>query len=207
LHDEVDLIVADGTPLVWASLIAGTPLPERVTGSNLIWSICEAASRRRVPVFLLGGNPGIADRAAKVLVDRYEGLRIAGTICPPFGFEEDAEELRRIERRVVEAEPGIVLLGLSFPKQDLLIRRLRGSLPHSSFIGVGAGFNFVSGEISRAPRWTHDLGLEWAHRLYKEPRRLAKRYLVKGMPFVFRLLTSATWHRCLRHGADSGWGW
>lgn len=205
LIEEADLVVADGMPLLWASRVAGAPLPERVAGADLVWSLCEEAASAQVSVFLLGGNPGAAEQAAAVLAERYPGLRIAGTLCPPFGFEQDEEELRRIERRVAEAEPGIVLVGLGFPKQDVLIRRLRGSLPGSSFVGVGVSFSFVCGEISRAPRWTQALGLEWAHRLSREPRRLARRYLVQGLPFALRLLASAAGHR-LRRGSDAGWG-
>lgn len=206
LLGEVDLIVADGTPLLWASRLAGAPLPGRVAGSDLIWSLCKEAASAKVPMFLLGGNPGVADRAAAVLLDRYPGLSIAGTLCPPFGFNRDEDELRRIELGVAEARPGIVLVGLGFPKQDLLIRRLRRSLPGASFVGVGASFSFVCGEIPRAPRWTQNIGLEWAHRLSREPRRLARRYLLQGLPFAVRLLASAAGHR-LRGGIDPAWGW
>jgi N-acetylglucosaminyldiphosphoundecaprenol N-acetyl-beta-D-mannosaminyltransferase len=77
LIDEADLVVADGMPLIWASRLAGEPLPERVAGSSMVWSICEIASARGQSVFLLGGDPGVAERAAKVFQDRYPGLRIA----------------------------------------------------------------------------------------------------------------------------------
>lgn len=206
LIEAADLLVADGTPLLWASRLAGAPLPERVAGSDLIWSLCEQAASERVSVFLLGGNPGVAERAAAILSGRYAGLEIAGTLCPPFGFEDDEAELRKIERTVAEKRPGLVLVGLGFPKQDMLIRHLRRSLPGASFVGLGASFSFVCGETPRAPRWTQRLGLEWAHRLCMEPRRLARRYLVQGLPFALRLLASAARHR-LRRSSRSGWGW
>jgi N-acetylglucosaminyldiphosphoundecaprenol N-acetyl-beta-D-mannosaminyltransferase len=208
LIQEADLIVADGAPLVWASMLAGTPLPERIAGSNMIWSISEAASCRDLSVFLLGGNPGVADRAAQVLQETYPGLQVAGTLCPPFGFESDTDVLRHIRRQVVDAAPRIVFVGLPFPKQELLIRHLRGALPHTSFIGLGASFSFVAGESSRAPRWTHSLGLEWFYRLLQEPRRLSRRYLIEGAPFALRLLTSATWQRLPLHiSGKANWGW
>ena len=204
LIDEADMVVADGMPLIWASRIAGEPLPERVSGSNMVWSICEAASTRRQSVFLLGGDPGVAERAADVFRDRYPGLEIAGTACPPVGFENDEQELDHIQRRVSEAAPQIVFVALGFPKQDLLIRSLRRSLPNASFLGVGISLSYATGDVSRAPSWICGLGLEWAYRLSQEPtRRLVRRYLVDGLPFGLRLLTSATWHR-VRRGAS--WG-
>jgi N-acetylglucosaminyldiphosphoundecaprenol N-acetyl-beta-D-mannosaminyltransferase len=207
LIDEADLVLADGIPLIWASRLAGAALPERVAGSNIIWSISEAASRRDVSVFLLGGDPGVADRAAQVLRERYAGLAVVGTLCPPLGFETDAQELERIRRTVEEADPQIVFVGLGFPKQDLLIRRLRRLLPSASFIGVGISLSFVAGDVSRAPSWTHKLCLEWAYRLLQEPQRLVRRYLLAGVPFALRLLTSAAWQRIRARADRAQWGW
>ena len=137
LIDDADLVVADGMPLIWASRLSGEPLPERVSGSSMVWSICEAACARRQSVFLLGGDPGVAQRAADVFRGHYPGLEIAGTACPPVGFEKDEQELARIQRQIVEAAPHVVFVALGFPKQDLLIRMLRRSLPRASFLGVG----------------------------------------------------------------------
>jgi exopolysaccharide biosynthesis WecB/TagA/CpsF family protein len=206
LIDRADLVVADGAPLVWASRLAGAPLPERIAGSNMIWSISEAASHRGASVFLLGGDPGVAERAAQVLRRHYVDLTVAGILCPPIGFEKDAQELDRIQREIAEAAPQIVFVGLGFPKQDVLIERLRRVHPQASFIGVGISFSFVAGEVSRAPTWTHRLGLEWLYRLIQEPRRLVHRYLVQGMPFILRLLASATWHRVHKQHGGTNWG-
>ena len=206
LIDEADLVVADGMPLIWASRLAGASLPERVAGSNIIWSISEAASNCQQSIFLLGGDPGIAERAAEVLLERYDGLEIAGFLCPPMGFEKDAEELDRIEDQITRVAPQIVFVGLGFPKQDLLIRRLRGALPGASFIGVGISLSFVVGEVRRAPSWTHRLGLEWFYRMWQEPGRLVRRYLVEGVPFAFLLLTSAVCHR-IKRSTGAHWGW
>jgi N-acetylglucosaminyldiphosphoundecaprenol N-acetyl-beta-D-mannosaminyltransferase len=199
LIDEADLVVADGMPLIWASRLAGEPLPERVSGSSMVWSICEAASLSQQSVFLLGGDSGVAERAADIFRARYPGLEIAGTACPPLGFERDEQELHRIERQVAEAEPRIVFVALGFPKQDHLIRILRSSLPHVSFLGVGISFSYATGDVSRAPAWICRLGLEWAYRLSQEPtRRLARRYLIDGLPFGLRLMASAARRRVRR---------
>ena len=207
LIDDADLIVADGTPVIWASRLAGTSLPERIAGSNMIWSICEAAASSRSSVFLLGGDPGVADRAAQVLRERYVGLEVAGTSCPPMGFDKDERELDRIRRQVRDAAPRIVLVGLGFPKQDVIIRHLRDVLPQASFIGVGISLSFVAGETSRAPQWTHRLGLEWFYRLLKEPKRLVRRYLFHGVPFALKLFASAVWNRIYVGRVGSHWGW
>ncbi len=206
LIDEADLVVADGMPLIWASRLAGVPLPERVSGSSMVWAICKAASARRQRVFLLGGDPSVAERAAQIFRDSYPNLEIAGTECPPIGFETDEQELCRIRRRVADAAPQIVFVALGFPKQDLLIRTLRTSIPNASFLGVGISLSYVTGDLSRAPSWICQLGLEWAYRLSQEPtRRLARRYLVDGLPFALRLMASAVWHRVRRGHPDARW--
>jgi N-acetylglucosaminyldiphosphoundecaprenol N-acetyl-beta-D-mannosaminyltransferase len=205
LIDSADLVVADGAPLTWASRLAGARLPARVAGSNLIWSISEAASHRNVSMFLLGGDPNVAERAACILRERYSGLEIVGTLCPPFGFENDEQMLERIRHEVTEANPRLVLVGLGFPKQDIMITHLRKTLPRASFIGVGISFSFVAGDVPRAPRWMHTLGLEWAYRLAQEPRRLANRYLVLGVPFALRLLGSAARYRMRNNKSDTSW--
>lgn len=199
LIDEADLVVADGMPLIWASHLVGEPLPERVSGSSMIWSICEAASARQQSVFLLGGDPGVSERAAQVLRVTYPNLKIAGTTCPPLGFENDEQELTRIQAQVIAAAPEIVLVALGFPKQDRLIRVLRNSLPAASFLGVGISLSYVTGDLARPPDWICRIGLEWAFRLAQEPtRRLVRRYLVNGLPFALRLAMFATWHRITR---------
>ena len=208
LIDEADLVVADGMPLIWASRLAGEPLPERVSGSNMVWSICEGASARGQSVFLLGGDHGVAERAADIFRERYPSLEIAGTACPPVGFESNEQELERIRRQVTESAPQIVFVALGFPKQDLLISDLRKSLPHVSFLGVGISLSYATGDVSRAPGWICGLGLEWAYRLSQEPtRRLARRYLLHGLPFGLRLMMSATRHRIRRESPGAAWGW
>lgn len=191
LIGAADVVVADGMPLVVASRIAGVPLPERVAGSSMVVPIAQRAAQRGVSVFLLGGEPGIADRAREALVEAAPGLEVAGVHCPPFGFEDDEEALATIERALIEADPGIVLLALSFPKTDNLITRLKPVLPRTSFMGVGIALSFVAGERRRAPAWMRRAGLEWLHRVISEPRRLWRRYLVHGLPFAARLVAAA----------------
>lgn len=192
LLDEADLVVADGMPLIWASRLAGKPLPERVAGSSMVWSICEAAQANRLSIFMLGGDPGVAARAAEVFRRTFPGLEIACTSRPLMGFDNDAQELRRVESEVIAAAPEIVFVALGFPKQDVLIRMLTKSVPKASLLGVGISLSYVTGDLSRAPTWVCRVGLEWAYRLAQEPtRRLARRYLVDGLPFSIRLMVAA----------------
>jgi N-acetylglucosaminyldiphosphoundecaprenol N-acetyl-beta-D-mannosaminyltransferase len=188
---ETDLRLADGMPLVWASRLQRTPLPERVAGSDLIWRLTSRAAGAGRSIYLLGGNPGSAEGAAGELTARNPSLRVAGMYCPAFGFENDPAALQAIEAGVVAASPDIVFVGLGSPKQERLIRRLRRVLPRAWFLGVGVSFSFTAGEIDRAPKWMRRVGLEWCHRLAKEPGRLWKRYLLHGLPFAARLFMAS----------------
>jgi N-acetylglucosaminyldiphosphoundecaprenol N-acetyl-beta-D-mannosaminyltransferase len=188
-----ELRLADGMPLVWASRLQLTPLPERAAGSDLIWELCGRAARDGRSVFFLGGNPGAAEAAARTLQARSPDLKIAGTECPPMGFETDPDYMKTLTDRLVASSPDIVLVALGSPKQERLIVTLRPRLGRAWFLGIGVSFSFVSGEIKRAPSWMRRTGLEWVHRLAQEPSRLARRYLVHGIPFAIRLLGGSLW--------------
>jgi N-acetylglucosaminyldiphosphoundecaprenol N-acetyl-beta-D-mannosaminyltransferase len=195
LFDQADFIVADGAPLVWASRLQGTPLPGRVAGSSLLMSLTHSASEHGRSIYLLGGNPGAAAQASTLLHLENPQLRVAGWHCPPFGFENDASELQTIRRSLTDAQPDIVFVGLGFPKQERLIVSLRKDLPAAWFIPCGISFSFAAGAIPRAPRLLQVLGLEWAHRLVQEPRRLFARYVVYDIPFAFRLMVTSALKR------------
>jgi N-acetylglucosaminyldiphosphoundecaprenol N-acetyl-beta-D-mannosaminyltransferase len=188
---DADIIVADGAPVVWASRIARRPLPERVAGSDLIWTLADAASTEGLSVFLLGGSPGSAEDAQHALRERIPGLRIAGWHCPPSGFEDVPEAINEIIEMLEQAQPDVVFVALGFPKQEIVIDRIRSAAPSAWFIGVGVSIDFVSGRVRRAPSWMQTAGLEWLYRLYREPRKLASRYLIHGIPFAIRLLVWA----------------
>ncbi len=183
-----ELVVADGMPLVWAARILGTPLPERVTGADLIWALSELAARRGWPVYLLGGPQGAPQQAARELTSRFPALRVCGAHAPPYGFDTTPAGRDLVRRKVIAARPRLVFVGLGFPRQDRLIADLRGGLPGAWFLGCGAAIAFAAGTAPRAPEWMRRAGLEWAFRLGSEPGRLARRYLVDDLPFAVRLL-------------------
>jgi N-acetylglucosaminyldiphosphoundecaprenol N-acetyl-beta-D-mannosaminyltransferase len=185
------LVVADGMPLIWASRLRGTPLPERVAGSNLIWSLTAGAARRGASIFLLGGNPGAAEACAERMRSEYPDVRIAGCMAPPHGFEQDERAIDEIIATLRAAAPEIAYVALGFPKQEELALKLATYMPTTWFVGVGISFSFVCGEVRRAPRWMQAAGLEWIHRLAQEPRRLFRRYLIDGLPFAARMFMHA----------------
>ncbi len=203
LAESTTLRLADGMPLVWASRLKRTPLPERVAGSDLVAPLCARAAREGWSVFFLGGNPSAAADAARVLKERSPDLRVAGTRCPPVGFEHDEAYMAALEADLISADPALVFVALGAPKQERVIARLRSLLPRAWFFGIGVTFSFISGEITRAPRWVRAVGLEWAHRLVQEPRRLARRYLLLGLPFAARLLARSVWEGVTRQGQVS----
>jgi N-acetylglucosaminyldiphosphoundecaprenol N-acetyl-beta-D-mannosaminyltransferase len=195
LVDRAELVVADGMPLVWGSRLQGTALPERVAGSSVTLSLAADLAEQGRSLFLLGGNPGVAEAAGRVLAERFRGLRIAGTYCPPFGFERDRTEMQRIREALDATRPDVVYVALGSPKQEWLIDQLRNQRPDLSttwWLGVGISLSFITGEVHRAPWWVQRLGLEWVHRMAQEPRRLFRRYVIDGMPYAACLMI-----RCL----------
>lgn len=198
LIEPADLFLADGMPLIWASRLQRQALPERVTGSNLIHSLTEAAASAHRRVYLLGGEPGTAEQAGGVLAQRHAGLVIAGHECPEFGFDQDEAKLNEMQQRLIDAQPDIVYVALGCPKQERLIVRMREHLPCTWWLGVGISFSFVTGHVRRAPVLIQRLGLEWAHRLVQEPRRLGRRYLIEGLPFAAQLLAGSLRQRLSR---------
>lgn len=188
LYSGADLVVADGMPLIWASKLLGKPLPERVAGSDLFPALCGRAADCGLSVFLFGGAPGTADRAAEVMQGRYPQLRLAGTYCPDYGFEHDADKSQEAVDAVRASQPDLLFVGLGSPKQEQWILQHKDVCGARCSIGVGISFSFACGEVHRAPRWMQRIGLEWFHRLCQEPGRLWKRYLVDDSYFATLVL-------------------
>jgi len=195
LINEASLTVADGMPLIWASRLKGTPLPERVAGAGLILSLTAAAARTKASIFLLGGDPGDGEAAAARLKQLNPALKIAGVICPSPGFENDPLQMAEIGNALHSAKPDIVYACFGFPKQEFVIHALRDRLPSAWFLGLGGSLAIVSGRTRRAPRWMQRAGVEWAWRLGLEPRRLFQRYIINDLPFAIRLLIGSAVQR------------
>lgn len=196
---EPDIVIADGMPLVWASHLQGTPLPERVPGSTTIWMVAEAAAKHGLTTFYLGGGEvDTAIRTAEILSELYPGLKVVGTHYPPFGFEKDEAEVEAMVTAINEAKPDIIFFALSFPKGEYLVKRIKDRCLPALWMGVGISFSFITEDVKRAPRWIRLLGMEWFHRMMQEPQRLYKRYLLHDIPFVFGMLGRAAMKRFQR---------
>lgn len=176
-YADADMVLADGMPVVLASRLLRKPLPERVTGADLVPALFDAASTSRpLTTYLLGAGPGVADRAARNIEARWPSVKVVGTYSPPIGFEKDDAENKGILDRIADCRPDALVVGLGAPKQELWVHRHRHQIAARTAYCVGATIDFLAGEKSRAPRWMQRSGLEWMHRVATEPRRLFRRY-------------------------------
>jgi len=169
--------------LVWLSRLKGLRHVGRVYGPDLMLALCERSVGRGYRHFFYGGAPGIGERLACRLQSRFSGLKVVGTYSPPFRALAPHED-EDIVKRINDASPDIVWVGVSTPKQEIWmaehVKRLRAAV----LIGVGAAFDFHTGRVRNAPAWMGDHGLEWLFRLAQEPRRLWRRYLIRGPEFA-----------------------
>lgn len=188
------LVEPDGMPLVW---LGRRKRAERVAGPDFMPVLVERGVRYGRSHFFYGGAPGVADQVAAHLSARYPGLRVAGTLSPPFR-PLSAEEDEQVTSKINEAQPDYVWVGLGTPKQDLWVADHRPRLAAAALLAVGAAFDLMAGQQRRAPEWMQRTGLEWLYRLEHEPRRLARRYTVVNARFV-ALVARDRLRRSLRH--------
>jgi N-acetylglucosaminyldiphosphoundecaprenol N-acetyl-beta-D-mannosaminyltransferase len=185
--DGAYLNVPDGMPTVWVGRLQGHRSMRRVFGPDLMAELCRRSVAAGTRHYFYGGGPGVAEELAAALQARFPGLQVAGTECPPFrGLE--AEEIADLQARIARLRPDVFWVGLSTPKQEQFMSALAGSLDVGVSIGVGAAFDYHTGRLRDAPAWVKESGLQWAHRLWQEPRRLWRRYTRNIPSFVFLLL-------------------
>jgi len=189
VNRDAAFVLADGMPLVWYSRWRRRPLPERVAGSDLIYALCRRAAQRGYRVFFLGGLPGVADEAASRLCRLFPGLAIAGVEVPPFR-PLTADEHQRMMERIRTAAPDLLFVALGQPKGEIWLHENYRALGVPACVQLGASFDFVAGRVPRAPRWLQRLGLEWAYRIWREPRRMLPRYAANAW-----FLARAWWRR------------
>jgi N-acetylglucosaminyldiphosphoundecaprenol N-acetyl-beta-D-mannosaminyltransferase len=185
------LVAPDGMPTVWVGRLQGKSAMKRVFGPDLMIEVCRRSTYPRIRHFLYGGNPGIVDELSATLRRKIPGIRIVGTFTPPFR-PLDASEQLWLEKQIEAAHPDIVWVGLSTPKQEKFMAANFQRLPVKIMIGVGAAFDIHTGHLKDAPQWIKNAGLQWAHRLYQEPGRLWKRYLVNNSSFLTALSLQLT---------------
>lgn len=181
------LVTPDGMPLVWIAKARGFDDISRVSGADLMETLCDATQDTGIGHFFYGGREGVAERLITLLQERLPGLSVAGHYCPPFRALTPVED-ENVVHNIRNSGARIVWVGISTPKQEFWMRDHVGRLPGVTLIGVGAAFDFHAGMVKRAPRWMQERGLEWLHRLASEPRRLWRRYLIIAPQFVFHVI-------------------
>ncbi|MBS2031482.1 MAG: WecB/TagA/CpsF family glycosyltransferase [Deltaproteobacteria bacterium] len=185
-YRAAELVLCDGQPLLWASRILRTPLPAKVSGSDLVQPLLRRAGERGWRVFLLGGGPGVAAEVARRAKANL-GVNVVGTASPR--IERKASPVDpELVAQIVDARTQLLLVGLGAPKQELWIHRSARAIAPAVSVGVGASLDFLAGHVRRAPPWMSRAGLEWLFRLAQEPRRLWRRYLVDDVRFAPILL-------------------
>ncbi len=189
---RADLAVPDGSGVVWASRRVGQPVPERVPGVDLAAALLERAARKGYRIYLFGGKPGVAERAAEAMRRAHPGLQIAGCRHGYFGPGDEPEIVAGIRA----AQPDLLCVCLGSPKQEKWIGRNAAATGAAVSIGLGGFLDVWAGDAERAPHWMRNLGLEWLFRLYQEPWRFRRMMVLPKFALAVALLAS----RPLRKG-------
>ena len=188
-YDRASMTLADGAPLLWASRFLGIRLPEKLSGSDMVMPMAHLAGVRGWRVYLLGGRPGAAEETARRFRELH-GVNVVGVEAPRIDLADVAGDSPIIER-IRQSRADLVFVALGAPKQELWSERVRSQLQPAVLVSVGASFDFIAGQVRRAPAWLSRIGGEWLFRLAQEPRRLWRRYLVDDPRFVGIVLRSA----------------
>lgn len=190
IHNMAGLVTPDGMPLVWLSIISGYRGVERVYGPDLMLAICNDSAPVRYRHFLYGGTPIALECLRHNFQRRFPTINIVGSYSPPFRSLTPDED-NKVVQLINSAEPQIIWIGLSTPKQELWMADHIGRLNAPVMIGVGAAFDFHAGTKKQAPRWMQRSGLEWLFRVSTEPKRLWRRYLINNPTFILLVIAQA----------------
>lgn len=181
------LTTPDGIPTVWIGHIDGHNKMKQVRGADFMLQVCESSAKTGTRHFLYGGRPGVAELLRDALTSRFPGLQIVGTFTPPFR-PLNAQEEMELHRQLLESRADVLWCGISTPKQERFMAQYIGTLPVRLMVGVGAAFDLNAGLLKDSPVWVRKCGLQWAHRLCQEPRRLWRRYLLNIPRFTWLYL-------------------
>jgi N-acetylglucosaminyldiphosphoundecaprenol N-acetyl-beta-D-mannosaminyltransferase len=174
-------------PMVWMGRLRGHRDMSRVYGPDLMLDVCAWSQKSGCRHFFFGGAPGVAEQLRGNLTARFPNLQVVGCYTPPFR-PLNAEEAKQLQEMVRAAQPDILWVGLSTPKQERFMAEFLPRLDVTLMIGVGAAFDFHTGRVKQAPRWMQRTGLEWLYRMCQEPGRLAKRYLRNNPLFMLKVI-------------------
>jgi N-acetylglucosaminyldiphosphoundecaprenol N-acetyl-beta-D-mannosaminyltransferase len=191
IHNTAGLVVPDGMPLVWLLRRGGYRNSGRVYGPDLMLRLLERSLTQNFTHFLYGATEATLVQLRAKLTARFPGLRVVGSLAPPFRALTPAEDDAVVEA-INRADPDIVWIGLSTPKQEIWMAEHRSRLNARVLLGVGAAFDIHAGRHRQAPGWMQRSGLEWLFRLCQEPRRLGRRYLYNNPRFVLEIIAQKT---------------
>lgn len=181
-----DLTVADGKPISWAQRALGHVSAQQVRGEDLMLAICQKADIENLPIGFFGATEEVLDQLTRTLVERYPNLNVVYTCTPPFRPMTDEEDKQYVAA-INSSDAKVLFVGLGCPRQEIWMADHKDRL-NCVMLGVGAAFDFISGNKRQAPKWIQALGLEWLFRLSSEPKRLWKRYLKHNPRFVWYFL-------------------
>jgi N-acetylglucosaminyldiphosphoundecaprenol N-acetyl-beta-D-mannosaminyltransferase len=185
--ESADIVFADGLPVVWASILLGDRIPERIAGPDFMWSFSRVCAEKGYGIFLMGSEEPYLSKLQKNLHIAFDGINIVGTYSPPFG-KWCRKENKKIVTMINKSKADILWVGISTPKQDIWIKEHQKELNAKIAFGVGAAFDFHSGRIERAPKWIQKIGFEWLFRFFQDPRRLWRRYFIGNLQFIYLIL-------------------
>ena len=179
-------VTADGFPIVVLSRLLGTQI-ERTTGADLVEPVCQEARQKGLPIFLLGSNDRTLSITAERLSERFSGLKVAGYYAPGVNFDPYSREADFAIEKIRASGAKLCFVALGAPRQELFAARCLDKLNGTGLLCIGAALDFIAGTQTRAPPLTQKAGLEWAWRMFREPRRLGPRY-ARCMAIVPRLV-------------------
>jgi len=181
--------VCDSQILMYASQFLGTPIKEKISGSDLFPAFYTYhKNNESIKIFLLGAAVGVASKAQEKINQKIGREIVIQAYSPSFGFEKNEEECEKIVELINQSGATVLAIGVGSPKQEKWLVKYRNKLTNIKILlGIGATIDFEAGCKARSPKWMSEVGIEWAYRLLSEPRRLWKRYLIEGLPF-FRLI-------------------
>jgi N-acetylglucosaminyldiphosphoundecaprenol N-acetyl-beta-D-mannosaminyltransferase len=174
-------------PMTWVGRLQGFQQMDRVFGPDFMMAICRLSVERGYRNFFYGGQPGVANRLSETLINRFPGLQVIGTFTPPFRPLNPHEE-DELAAQILQSRPHIVWVGLSTPKQEQFMAQYVSRFQVPLMVGVGAAFDYHTGQIRDCSPWIKKAGLQWLHRLLQDPKRLWKRYLINNPAFIWRIV-------------------
>ena len=190
LYKKADHVVCDSKLVQLASKFLGTPIIEKISGSDLFPAFYNYhKNNEEIKIFLLGAMNGVAQKAAENINNHVGRKIVVDYLSPSYGFEKNEQECQQIIEQVNNSSGTVLAVGVGAPKQEKWIMKYKDQMPNVKiFMAIGASIDFEAGNVKRAPKWISEVGLEWLYRLISEPKRLWKRYLVDDIPFFWLIL-------------------